>query len=236
MQELIDLALDVARTAGAGYADIRIVERATESLTVKNGNLAEASSNRSAGFGVRVLRRRGVGICRQLADGAGRGGAHGPRGGGDRAGQRPGHARADRARRLAGGRRGLPHPVSRGPVRGPARREAAPAVRGRCGHGQGRGRHPANQQHGVRSRAQDLRIDARAPASSRRSSTRGRGSRRWPSTSTRSSAAATRSRRAASTSPAASRRFGTCSSLDHAQRIAEEAVALLDAPSAPRAR
>ena len=48
MQELSDLALDVARSAGAGYADIRIVERATESLTVKNGNLAEASSNRSA--------------------------------------------------------------------------------------------------------------------------------------------------------------------------------------------
>jgi TldD protein len=55
MQELIDLALDAARTAGAGYADIRIVEQATESLTVKNGNLAEASSNRSAGFGIRVL-------------------------------------------------------------------------------------------------------------------------------------------------------------------------------------
>jgi TldD protein len=55
MQELIDLALDAARSAGAGYADIRIVERATESLTVKNGELAEASSNRSAGFGVRVL-------------------------------------------------------------------------------------------------------------------------------------------------------------------------------------
>ena len=55
MQDLIDLALDVARSGGASYGDIRIVERATESLTVKNGNLAEASSNRSAGFGVRVL-------------------------------------------------------------------------------------------------------------------------------------------------------------------------------------
>ena len=55
MQELIDLALDVARTAGAGYADIRVVEQTTQSLTVKNGNLAEASSNRSAGFGIRVL-------------------------------------------------------------------------------------------------------------------------------------------------------------------------------------
>jgi TldD protein len=55
MQELIDLALDTAQSAGAGYADIRVVEQATESLTVKNGNLAEASSNRSAGFGIRVL-------------------------------------------------------------------------------------------------------------------------------------------------------------------------------------
>ena len=55
MQELIDLALDAAQQAGAGYADIRLVEQATESLTVKNGTLAQASSNRSGGFGVRVL-------------------------------------------------------------------------------------------------------------------------------------------------------------------------------------
>src|SRR4029077_19995793 len=55
MQELIDLALDAAQRRGAGYADIRVVERSTESLTVKNGDLAEASSDRSAGFGVRVL-------------------------------------------------------------------------------------------------------------------------------------------------------------------------------------
>lgn len=63
MQELSDLALDVARSAGAGYADIRIVERTTESLTVKNGNLAEASSNRSAGFGIRVLVDGGWGFA-----------------------------------------------------------------------------------------------------------------------------------------------------------------------------
>ncbi|MEX0710426.1 MAG: TldD/PmbA family protein [Chloroflexota bacterium] len=55
MQELIDVALDAAQGGGAGYADIRLVERDTESLTVKNGNLASASSDRSAGFGVRVL-------------------------------------------------------------------------------------------------------------------------------------------------------------------------------------
>jgi TldD protein len=55
MNELIDPALDAAQRAGAGYADIRITERETESLTVKNGALEAASSNLSTGFGVRVL-------------------------------------------------------------------------------------------------------------------------------------------------------------------------------------
>ena len=55
MNDLTDLALDVAQRAGAGYADVRITEREEESLTVKNGALEAASSNRSAGFGVRVL-------------------------------------------------------------------------------------------------------------------------------------------------------------------------------------
>jgi len=55
MQDLIEAALDAADQAGAEYADIRIVERETESLAVKNGVLGSASSNRSAGFGVRVL-------------------------------------------------------------------------------------------------------------------------------------------------------------------------------------
>src|SRR5262245_52790086 len=55
MNELIDLALDAAQSGGAHYADIRISERETESLTVKNGALEAASSNLSTGFGVRVL-------------------------------------------------------------------------------------------------------------------------------------------------------------------------------------
>ena len=55
VNELIDLALDGADRAGASYADIRISERETESLTVKNGALESAASNRSGGFGVRVL-------------------------------------------------------------------------------------------------------------------------------------------------------------------------------------
>jgi TldD protein len=52
---VIDLALDVALRSGAGYADVRVVERETESLTVKNGALEAASTNKSAGFGIRVL-------------------------------------------------------------------------------------------------------------------------------------------------------------------------------------
>lgn len=55
MNELIDRALDAAERGGAAYADLRIVQRDTESLTVKNGALEAAGSDRSEGFGVRVL-------------------------------------------------------------------------------------------------------------------------------------------------------------------------------------
>ncbi|HSM37756.1 MAG TPA: TldD/PmbA family protein [Candidatus Limnocylindrales bacterium] len=55
MNELIDLALDAADHGGASYADIRVSERETESLTVKNGALQAAAVDRSAGFGIRVL-------------------------------------------------------------------------------------------------------------------------------------------------------------------------------------
>src|SRR5437773_12457704 len=46
MQELIDRALDAAERSGATYADIRIVERDGESLTVKNGALESAEAQR----------------------------------------------------------------------------------------------------------------------------------------------------------------------------------------------
>ncbi|MEO6294724.1 MAG: TldD/PmbA family protein [Candidatus Limnocylindria bacterium] len=55
MKSLIERALDAAQRGGAQYADIRVVERETEGLTVKNGRLEAANSNTSAGFGVRVL-------------------------------------------------------------------------------------------------------------------------------------------------------------------------------------
>jgi TldD protein len=55
VKELIERALDAAERGGAGYADVRVAERETEGLTVKNGALEAATSNVSAGFGVRVL-------------------------------------------------------------------------------------------------------------------------------------------------------------------------------------
>ena len=55
MNDLIDRVLDAAERGGASYSDVRIVERETEQLTVKNGALEAAVANVSAGFGVRVL-------------------------------------------------------------------------------------------------------------------------------------------------------------------------------------
>ncbi|HKR97912.1 MAG TPA: DNA gyrase modulator, partial [Candidatus Dormibacteraeota bacterium] len=56
MKDLIERALDAAERAGASYADVRLVERESESLAVKNGALEEAEASQTAGFGVRVLR------------------------------------------------------------------------------------------------------------------------------------------------------------------------------------
>ena len=55
MNDLIDRALDAADRLGAGYAEVRIAERKTENLTVKNGQLEAATWSESAGFGIRVL-------------------------------------------------------------------------------------------------------------------------------------------------------------------------------------
>jgi TldD protein len=55
VNELIERALDAAERGGASYADVRVVERETEQLTVKNGALEAASTASSAGFGIRAL-------------------------------------------------------------------------------------------------------------------------------------------------------------------------------------
>jgi TldD protein len=55
VKDLIERALDAAERGGASYTEVRVAERETEALTVKNGALEAATSNVSAGFGVRVL-------------------------------------------------------------------------------------------------------------------------------------------------------------------------------------
>jgi TldD protein len=55
VNELIERALDAAERGGAAYTEVRVAERETEQLTVKNGALEAATSNVSAGFGIRVL-------------------------------------------------------------------------------------------------------------------------------------------------------------------------------------
>jgi TldD protein len=55
MDDLSARALDTARLRGAAYADVRLVQAATQSLSVKNGVVDGLASAESAGLGVRVL-------------------------------------------------------------------------------------------------------------------------------------------------------------------------------------
>jgi len=55
MKELTDRALETARVRGASYADMRIVRRERQRITVKNGRVAAISHDVNRGFGVRVI-------------------------------------------------------------------------------------------------------------------------------------------------------------------------------------
>ena len=55
MRELTDRALNLAQVQGATYADMRIVNRETQEITVKNGVVQELELNSTGGFGVRVI-------------------------------------------------------------------------------------------------------------------------------------------------------------------------------------
>ena len=55
MRELTDRALNLAQVQGATYADIRIVRRETQNITVKNGVVQELELDSTQGFGVRVI-------------------------------------------------------------------------------------------------------------------------------------------------------------------------------------
>lgn len=55
MIEVTALVLAQAKKLGASYADVRIVDKRQESVRTKNGNVESMGSSRSKGFGVRVL-------------------------------------------------------------------------------------------------------------------------------------------------------------------------------------
>ncbi len=55
MREIVQDAVRAAIAAGAGYADARLVEEDTESLTVRNQEMEGIDRSRSTGVGIRVL-------------------------------------------------------------------------------------------------------------------------------------------------------------------------------------
>ena len=55
MRDLVARALDTASQKGASYADVRVVERRAESITVRNENVEGLTAEESLGFGVRVI-------------------------------------------------------------------------------------------------------------------------------------------------------------------------------------
>ena len=55
MKDLADAALNAAQVKGANYADVRLDEQLQQDIEVKNGQLAAVSDSSSEGFGVRVL-------------------------------------------------------------------------------------------------------------------------------------------------------------------------------------
>jgi len=55
LRDLIERGLNLAQVRGAGYADVRIVQRRVQVIEVKNGAVEGLSEDESQGFGVRVL-------------------------------------------------------------------------------------------------------------------------------------------------------------------------------------
>ncbi len=63
MRDLSRRALDTSTQQGASYADVRVVRRQDENLTVKSGRVEAVSMGETEGFGVRVLVNGGWGFA-----------------------------------------------------------------------------------------------------------------------------------------------------------------------------
>jgi len=55
MRDFLDMALNVAESCGATYADIRIIDTRNEKIDTRNGVLSGLERSESLGFGVRVI-------------------------------------------------------------------------------------------------------------------------------------------------------------------------------------
>ena len=62
-KDLTELALTTAKQLGASYADIRIVENLSQSIETKNLELARINENKNLGFGIRVIYNGGWGFA-----------------------------------------------------------------------------------------------------------------------------------------------------------------------------
>jgi TldD protein len=67
LKEIMSRALELARLRGAQYADIRVVNNRTESMSVKDGVVEALNYDESFGFGVRVLADGAWGFASSLA-------------------------------------------------------------------------------------------------------------------------------------------------------------------------
>ena len=55
MKDFTQLALDTATFCGASYADIRIIDSKTQAICLKNGEIETLNNSNSLGFGIRVI-------------------------------------------------------------------------------------------------------------------------------------------------------------------------------------
>src|SRR6266849_3841315 len=55
MRNVANRALNIAQQLGASYVDVRVMERTTEGIEVKNGRVEGVASGTSSGFNVRVI-------------------------------------------------------------------------------------------------------------------------------------------------------------------------------------
>src|SRR5262249_13750669 len=54
-KDLVMAALDAVRSAGAGYADVRITRGSTESIAARERQITNVSKNETYGIGIRAL-------------------------------------------------------------------------------------------------------------------------------------------------------------------------------------